>query len=71
MRDLGLIPGLGRSPGEEKGYPLQYAGVENYLDCIVHGVTESDVTSLHFTGRKQQKEGGDSVTAWVTAFSFK
>ena len=39
--DLGLIPGLGRSPGEGKGYPLQYFGLENSMDCIVHGVTKS------------------------------
>ena len=39
--DLGLIPGLGRSPGEAKGYPLQYSGLENSTDCIVHGVTKS------------------------------
>ena len=32
---------MGRSPGEEKGYPLQYSGLENSLDCIVHGVTKS------------------------------
>ena len=37
--DLGLIPGLGRSPGEGKGYPLQYSGLENPMDCILHGVT--------------------------------
>ena len=42
--DLGLIPGLGRSPGEGKGYPLQYSGLENFMDCIVHGVAESDMT---------------------------
>ena len=42
--DLGSIPGLGRSPGEGKGYPLQYCGLENSMDCIVHGVTESDTT---------------------------
>ena len=43
--DLGSIPGLGRSPGEEKGNPLQYSGLENPIDCIVHGVTkESDTT---------------------------
>ncbi|CAN0429404.1 unnamed protein product [Rangifer tarandus platyrhynchus] len=30
--DLGLIPGLGRSPGEGKGYPLQYSGLENPMD---------------------------------------
>ena len=39
--DLGLIPGLGSSPGKGKGYPLQYFGLENSMDCIVHGVTES------------------------------
>ena len=35
--DLGSIPGLGRSPGEGKGYSLQYSGLENSTDCIVHG----------------------------------
>ena len=39
--DLGSIPGLGRSPGEGKGYPLQYSGLEASMDCIVHGVTKS------------------------------
>ena len=39
--DLGSIPGLGRSPGEEKGYPLQDFGLENSMDCIVHGITKS------------------------------
>ena len=49
--DLGSIPGLGRSPGEGKGYPLQYSGLENSMDCVVHGVAESEMTewlSLHF-----------------------
>ena len=41
MIDLGSIPGLGRSPGEVKHYPLQYSGLENSMNCIVHGVTES------------------------------
>ena len=36
--DLGLIPALGRSLGVWKGYPLQYSGLENSKDCIVHGV---------------------------------
>ena len=36
-----LIPGLGRSPGEGKGYPLQSSGLENFMDCVVHGVTKS------------------------------
>ena len=39
--DLGLIPVLGRSPGEGKGYPLQDSGLENFMDCIVHGVKKS------------------------------
>ena len=39
--DLGLVPGLGRSPGEGKAYPLQYSGLENSMDCIVHGVAKS------------------------------
>ena len=39
--DLGSIPGLGRSPGEGKDYPLQYSGLENSMDCIVHGITKS------------------------------
>ena len=39
--DLGLILGLGRSSGEGKGSPLQYCGLKNSLDCIVHGVAKS------------------------------
>ena len=48
--DLGLIPGLGRSPGEGKGYPLQYSGLENSMDCIVHEVTKSwtGLSDFHF-----------------------
>ena len=38
---LGLIPGLGRSPGEGKGYPLQYSGLQNSMDYTIHGVTKS------------------------------
>ena len=49
--DLGLIPGLGRSPGEGKGYPLQYSGLENSMDCRVHGVVKSQTRlgDFHFT----------------------
>ena len=39
-----LIPGLGRSPGEGKGYPLQYSGLENSMDCSPWGCKESDMT---------------------------
>ena len=46
--DLGLVPGLRRSPGEGKGYPLQYSGLENPMDCIVHGVTKSQTQLSDF-----------------------
>ena len=57
MGDLGLIPGLGRSPGEGKGYPLQYSGLENSMDCIVHGVTKSQtqLSKFHFHFLKIEK----------------
>ena len=42
--DLDSIPRLGRAPGEGNGYPLQNSGPENSMDCVVHGVTESDTT---------------------------
>ena len=42
--DLGSIPGLGRSPGEGKGYPPQYSGLESSMDYIVCGVAELDMT---------------------------
>ena len=68
--DQCLIPGLGRSPGEGKGYPLQYSGLENSMDCIVsafcivcivspRGCKDSDMTerlSFHFTYFSSRKE---------------
>ena len=47
--DLGLIPGLGRSPGEGIGYPFKYSGLENSMDSIVHGVAKSwiQVSDFH------------------------
>ena len=49
--NLCLIPGLGRSPGEGTGYPLQYFGLENSKDCIVHGVAKNrtQLSDFHFT----------------------
>ena len=46
----GSIFGLGRSPGEEKGYPPQYSGLENSMDCMVHGVPKSQtrLSNFHF-----------------------
>ena len=51
IRDLGSIPGLGRSPGEGDGCPLQYSGLENSMDRIVHGVTKSQtrLSDFHFS----------------------
>ena len=63
MGDLGLIPGLGRSPGEGKAYPFQYSGLENSTDCIVHGVAKSQtwLSDFHFSFWK---------VSWALAFSF-
>ena len=54
--DPGSIPGLVRSAGEGIGYPLQYSGLENSMDCIVHGVTNSRtrLNDLHFTMKEEQ-----------------
>ena len=48
--DLGWILGLGRFPGEGKGYPLQYSGLENSMDCVVHGIAKSQtrLSDFHF-----------------------
>ena len=48
--DLGPIPGLGRSPGEGNGYPLQFSGLENSMDSIAHGVAKSwtGLSGFHF-----------------------
>ena len=48
--DLGSIPGLGRCPGEGKSYPLQYSGLENSMDSIVHGVAKGQtwLNNFHF-----------------------
>ena len=59
-----MIPGLGRSSGEGKGYPLQYSDLENSMDCIVHGVAKSwtrlnnfHFTSLHLVQQKMNLMG--------------
>ena len=72
--DLGLIPGLGRSPGKRKGYPLQYSGLEHSMDCIVQGVTKSWRTwlsNIHFQPLKKvesQEKGGTCL--WVKRSVF-
>ena len=53
----GFDPLLGRCPGEGKGYPLQYSGLENSMDCIVYGVAKSwtRLSNLHFTHSNQNR----------------
>ena len=50
--DMGSIPGLGRSPGGVKSYPLQYSGLENSTDSMVHGVPKSrtQLSDFHLDG---------------------
>ena len=68
MGDLDLIPGLGRAPGEGKGYPLQYSGLENSMDCIVHGVVKSRTRLsnfiFHFNALEKEMATHSSVLAW-------
>ena len=47
--DLGSVPGLGRSPGEGKGFPVQCSGLENSMDYIVHGVAKSQTMTETYT----------------------
>ena len=65
--DLGSIPGLGRCPGEGNGYPLQYSGLENSMDCIIPwGCKESDMTerlSLSLQLKRTLIHG--SVKTWL------
>ena len=75
--DLGSIPGLGRSPGEGNGYPLQYSGLENCMDCIVHGITKSRtrMSNFHFIGSEQKHLIAIPVRGfrsdWISDLSLK
>ena len=64
--DLGSIPGSGRFPGEGKGYPVQYSGLKNSIDCIVPGVTKS----LDTTERLSLRAFRDSMLCWHLDFAF-
>ena len=65
--DLGSIPGLGRSPGEGKGYPLQYSGLENSMNCIGHRVTKSQtwLSDFHFTFSSTHSR----ITSWFCSIN--
>ena len=61
--DLGSIPRLGRDAGERKGYPLYCSGLENSMDCVVHGVTKSGtrLSDFHFSGLSCSSKGKESA----------
>ena len=58
-----MIPGLGRCPGEGRGYPLQYSGLENTTDYVVHGVAESRtrLSDVHFQSQVSQNHNQGSL----------
>ena len=64
--DLGLIPGLGRSPGEGKGSPLQYSGLENSMDCTVNGVSKSQTRLSDFHSLTQMSR----MQPWKDTYLF-
>ena len=63
---MGSIPGLGRSHGEGKGYPLQDPGLENSMDCMVHGIAKSQTLLRDFQNVCYSSTGGSEVkvSAW-------
>ena len=66
--DLGSIPGLGRSPGEREGYPLQYSGLKNSMDSIVHGVAKSptfDWATFTFTSIWRTDAEAEAPILWL------
>ena len=73
MGDLGSIPGLGRSPGKGKGYPLQYSDLENSMYCIVHGVRKSWIwlSNFHFSLSKSLKTFKEHFSKYDSDNSYK
>ena len=70
MEDLGLIPGLGRSLGEGNGYPLQYSGLENSMDCIESVKSWTQLSNFHFAspGDLTNPEIKSTSTAFAGGF---
>ena len=70
--DLGSIPGLGRSPGEGNGYPLQYSGLENSTDCIVQGVSKNQtlLSDFHFTVNEEICNFSSPISSNSVKFTF-
>ena len=75
-----MIPGLGRSPGGGKGYPLQYSGLENSMDYIVHGVPKSWTRLSDFHShfkvkfieekKDRKREGGERENGSLSCGSY-
>ena len=70
MGDLRLIPGFGRSPGEGKGYTLQFSGLEISVDCIFHGVTKSPTRLKDFHFQSCEEPGKTFAHFTVDCLSF-
>ena len=66
--DMDSIPGLGRSPAEGKGYPLQYSGPKNSLDCTVHGVAKSQT---RLSDCRFQAYFGANICCWYDCTTEK
>ena len=80
--DLGLIPGLGRSPGEGKGHPLQYSGLESSVDCVVHGVAKTLIRLSDFYLLWRSRGGGrgklflkgklpGALVVWISSYQIR
>ena len=69
--NLGSVPGLGRSPGEGKDYSLKCSGLENFMDCVVHGIAKSQtqLSNLNFHGLSSSMALGYSWTRDQTCIS--
>ena len=63
-RDAGSILGSGRSPGERKGYPLQYSGLENSMDCIVHVEKAMHPTPVLLPGKSHGQRSLVGCSPW-------
>ena len=70
-QDPGSIPGSGRSSGEGIGYLLQYSGLENSMDCIVHGVAKSQTGLRDGKGKKYQNIPWKTERISDTHFSLR
>ena len=62
--NLGFIPGLERSPGEGKGYPLQYSGLKNSMECISMGLQTAGHDQMTFISHREIVEDRE---AWHAA----